>query len=213
MEVYQTEEEQIDAIKKWWRQNGASAVTGIVVGLAALVGWQQWTTYVSAQQESASMEYEMLLTELEVADYTGVQNRGSRIQSEYADTVYASLTSLALAKVKVEEEDLVGARMHLQSVMESAEPEPLRRVARLRIARLLLAEGAAAQALSMLNGVEFSGFESALAELKGDIHLAMENPTMARSAYQSALDTLQPGGDRSVLEIKLDELGGAEGNG
>ena len=42
MSEYQTDEEKVEAIRKWWRENGTAVVAGLVLGLAGLIGWQYW---------------------------------------------------------------------------------------------------------------------------------------------------------------------------
>ena len=37
-----TEEEQVEQLKKWWKENGLSIVGGVVVGLALVFGWRSW---------------------------------------------------------------------------------------------------------------------------------------------------------------------------
>jgi len=31
LDVYSTEEEQVEAIKKWWNENGKSIIAGIII--------------------------------------------------------------------------------------------------------------------------------------------------------------------------------------
>ena len=42
MSAYLEEEEQIEAIRNWWKENGRSVIAGAVLGLAAIFGWQGW---------------------------------------------------------------------------------------------------------------------------------------------------------------------------
>ena len=37
MEVYTTEEQQVEVIKEWWKENGTSVIAGTVIGLVGLV--------------------------------------------------------------------------------------------------------------------------------------------------------------------------------
>ena len=58
MSTYQTEEEQVEAIKAWWKENGKSVIGGAVLGLALVGGFKGWTEYSRVQAESASSYYE-----------------------------------------------------------------------------------------------------------------------------------------------------------
>jgi predicted negative regulator of RcsB-dependent stress response len=51
IEGYETEEQQVDAIKKWWHENGTMLIVGAVVGLAGLWGWRYYGETVSTSQE------------------------------------------------------------------------------------------------------------------------------------------------------------------
>ena len=61
MDVYGTEEEKIEAIKKWWNQNGKSIIAGIVIGITAIYGWRGYINYNISQEKVASIIYEKLL--------------------------------------------------------------------------------------------------------------------------------------------------------
>ena len=61
MEVYLSEQEQIEAIKKWWKENGTAIITGLVLGVAALSGWKYWQSRQQAIAENASTAYQEML--------------------------------------------------------------------------------------------------------------------------------------------------------
>ena len=212
MEVYESEREQIDAIKKWWKENGKAVVIGAILGFGSLIGWQQWQANVQAARETASLEYDVMLVELENKNYQAVKDRGTRIVSNYQKTPYAALSAMSLAKVAVEEGDLVSAKTYLQMVIDQDKQPQLKQVAQLRMARLLLAEGNASQALTLLKGIKVGGFALAVNELEGDIHVALGNRDQARAAYQRALEAIEPGMDAGLLQMKLDDVGGPEAN-
>lgn len=196
--------------QKWWKENGKAIIIGAILGFGSLIGWQQWQANVQAGREMASLDYDVMLAELENSNYQGVKERGSRILSDFSDTPYAVLSAMTLAKVYVEEGDFASAKTYLQLVIDQDKQPQLKQVAQLRMARLLLAEGDASQALSMLNSIEVGGFGVAVNELEGDIHVALGNKDQARAAYQRALDAIEQGLDPSVLQMKLDDVGGPE---
>ncbi|ALP53616.1 hypothetical protein Tel_11000 [Candidatus Tenderia electrophaga] len=210
MEVYESERDQIDALKKWWKENGKAVIIGAILGFGSLIGWQQWQANQKAARESASLEYDVMLAELQNGNLQAVKDRGSRILAQYPDTPYAALSAMGLAKAYLAEGDRASARSYLQQVIDRNEQPQLQTVARLRLARLLLAEGEASQALTLVNGIEAGGFDLVLNELKGDIHVALGNREQAREAYQRALDAMEAGLDPSILQMKLDEVGGPE---
>jgi FimV-like protein len=212
VEVYESEREQLDALKKWWQQNGKAIIIGATLGLGSLIGWQQWQANTQAARESASLEYDVLLADLEKHNFQGVKDRGANILNKFQGTPYAALTALALAKVNVESGDLTAARAYLQQVIDQTDQPQLQHVARLRMAQLMLEEGQAQQALDLVKSVDVAGFSSAYDELKGDIFAALGNVVEARSAYERAIASMDSAVDQSTIKMKLDDLGETEVN-
>lgn len=210
MEGYASEQEQVESIKKWFKENGKAIVAGLILGVIVLVGWQQWRAYIKNQRETASMEYEQVMLALSRHDYAAVVERGSRLLIEYDNTPYAGLAALAVAKAKLEQGDGAAAKSFLQRVIDGADEMLLQQIARLRLARLLLAEGKANEAKTLLEKADLKGFEAVAEELKGDVYMALNARDAAKAAYTKALNALEPGMDNTVLSMKLDELGGVE---
>jgi len=104
---YETEEQQVEAIKKWWHENGRSVILGVVIGAAAIFGWQGWGKYQIKQSEAASDEYTATLDALQQDGDPVVL--AESLQSEYSDSMYSIMASLAAAKDRIEAEDLDGA--------------------------------------------------------------------------------------------------------
>ncbi len=210
MEVYESEREQIDAIKKWWKENGKAVIIGAILGFGSLIGWQQWQANVQAARETASLEYDVMLVDLQNKNYLGVKDRGTRILSDFRNTPYAVLAAMSLAKVSAEAGDMASTKTYLQLVIDQDKQPQLKQAAQLRMARLLLAEGDASQALSVLKGIQVGGFGVVANELEGDIHVALGNRDQARAAFQRALNSIEPGMDAGLLQMKLDDVGGPE---
>ncbi len=210
MEVYDSEREQFDVLKTWWQQNGKAIVIGSILGIGTLVGWQQWQSGKQESSEAASQEYGVLLDNMEKQNLQGVKERGATIMNNFAKTPYAALAALAVAKVNVEEGDIASARTHLQKVVDQKDQPQFQHVARLRLARLILDEGEAKQALDLVKSVDVAGFASAYDELKGDIHAALGNTAEARSAYERAIAAMDAALDQSIIKMKLDDLGETE---
>ncbi len=207
MNAYETEEQQVEAIRKWWRENGKMFVIGAVLTLGAAVGGRLWIDHRHNQAEAASVEYEQLLRELGQGNTEAVIKRGSYLIDSYAATPYSDLAALALAKVRIEAGELPAARARLQWVLEHSAQAELQDLARLRLARVHVEEGNAQQALSVLAALTNDAFTAVAEALKGDVYVAMGDKAAARTAYQKALDHSRPGSDTSVLRMKLDDLG------
>lgn len=208
MNVYATEEEQVEAIKKWWKENGKSVIGGVLIGVAVLYGGKMWFEQRNQHMEMASAEYEAMMQDLNQDKKNEAADRGAAILGQYADTAYGELAALAMAKIKVDENDLVAAKSHLQWALDNAKQEEIKRIARLRLARVLHAEGKQDEALQLLNNVNVGKFAAAYDELKGDIYVAKGDVAQARTHYDLALQSLEPTSRvRRYIEMKLDDLG------
>lgn len=206
---YATEEEQIEAIKQWWRENGKSVFIGIVIGLAALLGWQQWQSYHSHRAEAASTDYMEFLSMVQGGKTgQGMVSRGESIVKQYAGTPYAALTSLTLARQSVESGKLDEAVRRLEWVIKNADSAPLVDIARVRLARVRIAQKDYAQALKLTEQSPGSAFASEYAEIRGDAYAGQNKRAEAIKAYQKALAQSDVSGQRrSLIELKLHDLG------
>lgn len=201
------EDEQAEAVKRWWQENGRSVIVGLVLGLAVILGWRSWVDYQERRLEQASHDYEQLQQSLEQKQWESAAKQAELLAQHHGDTPYAALAMLLLAKGQVEQQQWDSAMTSLRWTMnaESAMPE-LRQIARFRLARLLIHAKQYDTALKLVpSEAEAPGFAALYAELKGDIYHAKGERDQARQAYQKAL--LLEGGERSLVQIKLDELG------
>ena len=150
-----------------------------------------------------------MMQHLAQGQYSEASEKGKQLLSDFADTPYAELAALGMAKVKVEEGDASAAMPHLRWILDNAGQEPVKHQARLRLARLLLADNQAQQALSLLQGVEYgSSYQAAYDALLGDVYLALGRDSEAREAYQRALSSTNGAlAARDLLQMKLDNLG------
>ncbi len=214
MDAYRTEDEQVEALKRWWKENGTSTVLSIVVVFGGYFAWQAWQTRQETYAESASINYQQLVQlaaqiEQEPTEtrYATAQHLAETLKADYADTEYARYAALLQARLQVSQQDLEGAEAELRWVLASA-PEPaLEQVSNLRLARVLFAAGQADQALALSNSVEYGEFAAAFHELRGDIYYEQGDTTAAREQYQSAL--ARGAGDANtapLVKMKLESL-------
>jgi hypothetical protein len=123
--------------------------------------------------------------------------------TDFPNSAYAALATLRLAKLAVDRGDLVTATQQLQWVIDHAQLDELRDIARLRLARVLFAAGQATEAEKLLERVNLASLTAEREELRGDLYLAGNDPARARTAYAAALAA---GGSSPLLRIKLDNL-------
>lgn len=207
MELYQTEEEQVEAIKRWWKRNGSAVIAAVVVFLVSFGGWRLWMGHQQDRSQAASAAYEQMLAAVESGAADKAREQGRALVGEYSDTPYAGLASLYLARLAVEGEELDAAAAHLQWVIDNAALEELAYMARMRLARVHLAQGRTDAALALVDGEAPTGFTAPYAELRGDIQVARGEPDAARSAYARAVEAYDGAPvRRSLVQVKLDDL-------
>lgn len=211
MDVYTTEHDQVEAIRRFFREHGKALIGGALIGLAILFGWQAWQESRQRAAEAASAEYAALMNALAKGQTEAALDHGGRLLGQSGDTAFGPLAALALAKIKLEQGDPASARAHLKWVIDNARREEVVHVGRLRLAKILISTQAAEEALMLLNEVEPGAFLADYAELKGDAQFALGRKDEAIKSYQAALAALPETGRarRAQLRLKLDDLGAA----
>lgn len=208
MSIYDSDSEQLEALKRWWKSNGRAVLIGLTLGLTGVLGWNYWRSYTNIQAEEASQRYDQLVVLFEAQDYAQAERHGSRLIEEFPESGYAGLASLLLARAAFEANDPDLTKRHLHWAMEHAEGLEVARIARLRLARLLLQEKAYTEALALLREIEPATFIGPYEEVRGDILSAQGNREEARAAYQKALAGLPPfGANRDRVQMKISDLG------
>lgn len=204
MEIYQSEEQQVEAIKKFWKDNGNSIIAGLVIGLGGFIGFNYYKDSQIEAMESASSQYQQ---NIEVMDTNGEEfrNNSKTFINEHKESSYASFTALALAKDAASHSDYKEAEKQLSSAAELAPSEEVKAIAQLRLARVQIQQENIEAALATLAKPFPEKFAATVAETKGDAYLLSGDKQQARSAYQSAVDA---GGLESSpqLQMKLDDL-------
>ena len=205
MEIYETEEEQLDAVKRWWKENGQSTIIGLVLGIAIILGWNYWQGHKKAQTEQASALYSQLIQAMGADKKDSAEKLAERIQKLYPKTEYAAYSGLLLAKLKVQQSDVAKAQTILKGIAAGSNKE-LSNIAKIRLVRLMLASGEYEQGLQLINDVDpatSSSFSGNYDELVGDLYVALDRLDQARSSYQKALEN---GYKSPLLQFKIDDL-------
>ena len=205
MEIYDTEEEQLEALKRWWKENGQATILGLVMGIAVILAWNFWQDHKKEQAGLASALYSELLLATDSNKLDSAEKLAERLQQQYPKTEYAAYSGLLLAKVKVQQGDLAKAETILTSIASGSNKE-LGNIANIRLVRLMMANGQYEQGLKLINSIDpanSASYSGNYDELVGDLYVALDRIELARSSYQKALVS----GYRSpLLQLKIDDL-------
>ncbi|EXJ14645.1 YfgM family protein [Imhoffiella purpurea] len=208
--LYETDDEKVEAIKKWWKENGLSVIAGAVIGLSVIYGWRYWVGYKEGQAAQASNAFEILLNESTQGTPETVSAQADTLRNEFGSTPYAALGSLVSAKTSYaagKTEEAIGA---LESAISDAPDPALARIAALRLARIQVAEGKLDEAGKTIAKYDDSpSFAGDFAAVRGDLALARGDATTARTAYEEAID--KGTGLVELIRLKLDNLPRTDG--
>jgi predicted negative regulator of RcsB-dependent stress response len=218
MAEMRTEEEQIQAIKEWWKNNGSSLLIGVGAALAIVFGWQAWQNYQAEQRTAAGNEFAALLSAHSSQDGETAKERAEtvdfvaqKLRDEYPGSAYAVYGNLVLAQQQLNDGNTSAAIDSLKWAQEKAgDHKALLLIIRNRLARAQFSAEQYDDALETINEAsDTDSFGAIFLELKGDILLAKGDEEGARKAYLSAREQQnQQGG--GVLRLKLADLGVGE---
>jgi predicted negative regulator of RcsB-dependent stress response len=208
--VSRTDDEELAVIKDWWQRNGKPLLTGSVLALVLVFGWQGWQKYQANQSHGASMVYQQLLeTALNPSgqpDPAKVAELANTLKSDFAGTHYAQYGSLFVAKVAVESGKLDDAAAELQAIVDKPVDDTLAELARQRLARVLAAQDKVEEALKLLEGDADQAYLASREELKGDLLVKLGRSDDAYAAYVKAKAALAEEAAVGGLQMKLDDL-------
>ena len=208
--VSRTDDEELAVIKDWWQRNGMPLLTGSLLALVLVFGWQGWQKYQASQAHGASMVYQQLLeTALNPSgqpDPARVAELANTLKSDFADSHYAQYGSLFVAKVAVESGKLDDAAAELQAILDKPVDDTLAELARQRLARVLAAQDKVEEALKLLEGDADQAYLASREELKGDLLVRLGRTDDAHVAYLKAKAALAEEAAVGGLQMKLDDL-------
>lgn len=204
MEIYSTEEQQEEAIKKAIKENWKVVVFGACIGLGAVFGWRQYDAYQIEYRSEQSSAYAAIVEKIG-------QDEGELAQSvkdyidKYDNPSYGVLLAFYAAKDAVENQQYDKAIEQLIFAAENAQNDNIKAISLIRLARISIQLQQYDQALGYLNTELPESYKAQISELKGDVYYAQNQLDEARMAYQAAADEDGLTGNRG-LQYKLDNL-------
>ncbi len=205
------EQEQVDALKAWWKDNGKWVVGALVIGLLGFAGLQFWKSQQANQAEEALKLYAEVVKQISTNDAKRVGDAADALASRYGSSAYASRAQMLASQASLQAGDIPHAKTQLMWVIGHASETGLQDTARLKLASVLLDEKKYDDALTQLDAAHPESFTGLYADLKGDVLSAVGKVPEARVAYQQALDKTDiKSAYRNLIQLKLDGLGAAK---
>jgi len=200
MERYETEEQQVEAIKDFWKENGTAIILGAVLGLGGLWGWRYYNDYQLETKAQASFAYNNMV---ENVASEGVEADFDGFVAEHGSTAYGPLALLIAAQRAVDEKDFAAAEKSLNDAVSMAKSDAIADISRIRLARVQATLAQYVPALDTLSKVVNTSFSDQVEEVKGDIFVAQKDFDKARIAYSSVLSEQE---DNADVAMKLSNI-------
>lgn len=202
------EQEQLDALKSWWKDNRKWLVSALAIALLAYAAVTFWKNYQSRQAAEASTLYAEVLKQVASNDAKRINDSVAALVEKYSNTAYAPRAQLLAAQTNLQFKDMARAKSQLEWVIERASESGLQDTARLKLSSILLDEKNYTEAMKLLDAAHPEAFVGLFADLKGDVLAAQGKTEEARSAYKEAFEKLDSkSAYRNLVQLKLDGLG------
>lgn len=218
MNEFKTEEEQVEALKKWWSENGTSLILSVVVVAGGWLGWNTYQDNVRATGEAASAVYSQLVDKAaqpsaEQTDAVKAEmiSLAEQLKKDFSSTVYSQFGGLFLARFAADNGDFETAVNELKAVIAAADEGPVKLTAQVRLANILVQLDKNDEALALIPAQPDAAYAAQFQEVKGDALYRKGDMSEARSAYVAAKAAAQEAGiSTQVLQRKIDNLTSVE---
>ena len=211
MSRYETEEEQVEAIKAWWKKNGTSLLASVLVFVIAFTGWRYWTNHNQIQAINASSMFEVMQLNMQQGTFGEVSREALKLMQEQPESPYASAAAMLLAKYSFSKGEFEEAKQHLEWVNTHSTDKTLKDTAMMRLARILADEKQFDEAQSVMSKINTSQLNSAAKSqfdyVLGVIALEKSDITAAIEAFKNVIENEATSKTlKGLAQIQLDDL-------
>ena len=203
--AYSIEEEQeINQLKDWWKENGKTIIVAFILGVGGMFGWRYWQAHQAEQIAQASAQYDALIYSAQQDEQAKKANIEQFVQAN-SKTAYAVFALLDEAKKAAEKQDFAAAEVNLNQALTQSQDEVLTSIVALRLSSVQFQLGQLDNALSTLNQVKGESFNARKAILTGDIQVSKGDKVAAKNSFDQAQ---QSGSqlERQMAKMKLNNL-------
>ena len=203
--AYSIEEEQeINQLKDWWKENGKTIIVAFILGVGGMFGWRYWQAHQAEQIAQASAQYDALIYSAQQDEQVKKANIEQFVQAN-SKTAYAVFALLDEAKKETEKQDFAAAEVNLNQALTQSQDEVLTSIVALRLSAVQFQLGQLDNALTTLNQVKGESFNARKAILTGDIQVAKGDKVAAKNSFEQA----QQNGsqlEQQMAKMKLNNL-------
>ncbi|MDU7463167.1 MAG: YfgM family protein [Haemophilus haemolyticus] len=203
--AYSIEEEQeINQLKDWWKENGKTIIVAFILGVGGMFGWRYWQSHQAEQIAQASAQYDALIYSAQQDEQAKKANIEQFVQAN-SKTAYAVFALLDEAKKATEKQDFAAAELNLNQALTQSQDEVLTSIVALRLSAVQFQLGQLDNALTTLNQVKGESFNARKAILTGDIQVAKGDKVAAKNSFEQAQ---QSGSqlEQQMAKMKLNNL-------
>ena len=203
--AYSIEEEQeINQLKDWWKENGKTIIVAFILGVGGMFGWRYWQAHQAEKIAQASAQYDALIYSAQQDEQAKKANIEQFVQAN-SKTTYAVFALLDEAKKATEKQDFAAAEVNLNQALMQSQDEVLTSIVALRLSAVQFQLGQLDNALTTLNQVKGESFNARKAILTGDIQVAKGDKVAAKNSFEQA----QQSGtqlEQQMAKMKLNNL-------
>ena len=203
--AYSIEEEQeINQLKDWWKENGKTIIVAFILGVGGMFGWRYWQAHQAEQIAQASAQYDALIYSAQQDEQAKKANIEQFVQAN-SKTAYAVFALLDEAKKVTEKQDFAAAEANLNQALTQSQDEVLTSIVALRLSAVQFQLGQLDNALTTLNQVKGESFNARKAILTGDIQVSKGDKVAAKNNFEQAQ---QSGSqlEQQMAKMKLNNL-------
>ncbi|EJD6399467.1 YfgM family protein [Providencia huaxiensis] len=204
MEVYTNENDQVDAIKRFFANNGVALVVGLVIGVGGVFGWNYWQSHKTNILQESAQKFETVSTQLRSGSEQSIV-AAQKFAAE-TDDVYSAMMGLELAQIAVDKGDLANAQTALTNALTKAKTVDMQDLINLRLARVQLAQGNADGAIASITNIKGKSWQATAQDVRGDALLHKGDKAGAKAAYTQGLESEGSQSLRGILTLKLNNV-------
>lgn len=198
------EEQELNQLKEWWKDNGKTIIAAFILGVGGMLGWRYWQSYQANQIMQASAEYDALVYTTN-KDAAAQQAKVAEFVKAHDKTSYAVFSLLDEAKGFVAKQDYASAENSLKQAIAQSQDDILTSLAALRLSAVQFQQGQFDAALASLNQVKSQGFSARKDLLAGDIQVAKGDVNGAKASFENAQKSGNPL-EKQMVQMKLNNL-------